>query len=934
MAIQESTSVARFSEPLQLRFWRDQEFRIEKRLRVGRATLTSRLGEPCYTGACSSKIWLVSFLLLLAMRQLVSMDAIHLHYLLRSAKTGLRTSANCQNCRTKCQQRLESRPPRPNRSGTPSAAQSIFGHYNHVSSVCNRVDNQRNRNGMLVVFRSQVEPTPSPWRLGPNNTGQLALFRYDQMDDALSTMRNMVSLRLTICISYLVRTISLSMLVLAESPFAFSIESDFERDVAPLIVQRCLECHSAVDPSGGLDLTRYNTLMQGGDSGLAIDAAVESSLLLKRLSSGEMPPEKNGKSQALSGDEVAVFRSWIASGSKWPESRVLDPFERTNAKRAGRDWWAWQPIVPITTDLASTKRVTIDHLIQQTLADQNLSPAPAADRRTLLRRVYYDLIGLSPTFEEVVTFEQDQSANAYEKVVDGLLESKHFGERWARHWLDLVRFAETNGYERDAVKPNAWRYRDWIIDAINSDMPYDQFVTEQLAGDEIPNRSESSVVATGFLRLGTWDDEPNDPVEYQYDRLEDMVHTTTTAFLAMTVKCARCHDHKFDAIPQADYYRIAAAFWGGPVAHRKREWNGGPTTQELGYDVLGWTDLGREPPALRLLKKGDVHRPLQIVAPGALSGSEKLAGEFAPPPSDAKTSHRRLQLAKWIVDNRNPLTARVIVNRLWQHHFGEGLVRTPDNFGFLGNPPTHPELLDSLAADLMAGDWKLKRIHKSMVMSQAYRQSSVHSRQVEYAKKDAANQYLWRAERRRLDAEQLRDSILQCSGRLDPRMSGPSFKAPISDEALEGLSMKSGAYQASPPEETRRRSIYMFAKRSLAVPMMAVFDSCDTTAPTGRRDISTVAPQALTLLNNHWVHAESKAMAERVIAFETSVDDRVVSAWRIAVVREPTTTEKQASIDYVKNLLASTHDEANAELLAWSALCHTLINTNEFIYAD
>ncbi len=749
-------------------------------------------------------------------------------------------------------------------------------------------------------------------------------FRYNPMGDALSTMRTMVIPTLTI---HLLRTILVSMLVLADSRFVFSFESDFEREVAPLIVQRCLECHSEVDPSGGLDLTRHDTLMRGGDSGLAIDAASESSLLLKRLSSGEMPPEKNGKSQALSGDEVAVFRAWITSGAKWPESRVLDLFERTNAKRAGRDWWAWQPIKPTAVESAWTSQNSIDLFIQQKLADQDLSLAPPADSRTLLRRVYYDLVGLSPTIEEVVTFEQDQSANAYERVVDRLLESKHFGERWARHWLDLVRFAETNGYERDAVKPNAWRYRDWIIDAIHSDMPYDQFVTEQLAGDEIPNRSESSVVATGFLRLGTWDDEPNDPLEYQYDRLEDMVHTTATAFLAMTVKCARCHDHKFDAIPQADYYRVAAAFWGGPVAHRKREWNGGPTQVELGYDVLGWTDLGREPPALHMLKKGDVHRPLQIVAPGALSGSEKLAGEFAPPPPESKTSHRRLQLAQWIVDKRNPLTARVVVNRLWQHHFGEGLVRTPDNFGYLGNPPTHPELLDSLATDLMAGDWKLKRIHKSMVMSQVYCQSSVHPRQAEYATKDAANRYWWRAERRRLNAEQLRDSILQCSGRLDTRMAGPSFKAPISDEALEGLSMKSGAYQASPPDETRRRSIYMFAKRSLAVPMMAVFDSCDTTAPTGRRDVSTVAPQALTLLNNEWVHAESRAMAERVIASASSVHDCVVAAWRIAIVRDPTTTEKQASIDFVSSLLASASDPANAQLFAWSGLCHTLINT-------
>jgi len=709
---------------------------------------------------------------------------------------------------------------------------------------------------------------------------------------------------------------------------------DFERDVAPLIEQRCLECHNATDPSGGLDLTSYETLMRGGESGPVIDKATPSSLLIQRLINGEMPPEKNGKPQALPESELSVFRSWNATGASWPKGRVLDTFERSTAKRAGRDWWAWQPIKSPAFESPGNRDKWIDNFIQQKITDEKLSPAPLASPRALVRRVYYDLIGLSPTADEVAAFERDSSVDAYEQLVDRLLASKHFGERWARHWLDLVRFAETNGYERDAVKPNAWRYRDWVINAIQADMPYDQFVIEQLAGDEIPNRTESSVVATGFLRLGTWDDEPNDPLEYQYERLEDMVHTTTTAFLAMTVKCARCHDHKFDAIPQTDYYRIAAAFWGGPVAHRNREWNGGPTKEELGYDVLGWTDLGREPAALHLLKKGDVHRPLQVVAPGSLSGPMEIAHEFAAPPAEAKTSQRRLQLAKWIVDKRNPLTARVIVNRLWQHHFGEGLVRTPDNFGFLGNPPSHPELLDALAADLMAGDWKLKRIHKLMVMSKVYRQSSVHPLQTEYAKTDAANRYWWRAERRRLDSEQLRDSILQCSGRLDTRIAGPSFKAPISEEALEGLSMKSGAYRASSPEETRRRSIYMFAQRSLAVPMMSVFDSCDTTTPTGRRDVSIVAPQALTLLNNEWVHSESNSMAIRAMASAPDAEARVESAWRIALVRNPTATEKQASIEYVERLRALVKNEPNAELLAWSSFCHTLINTNEFIYVD
>ena len=678
-----------------------------------------------------------------------------------------------------------------------------------------------------------------------------------------------------------------------------AIQSDFERDIAPLIVLRCIECHNAADSSGGLDLSSYPSIIRGGESGSPIAAEPEKSFLFQRVVHAEMPPEKNGKSQALSSEEQSVLRAWIQSGAKWPEGRVLDLYERTTTKRAGRDWWAWQPIAPSINTISIAIPDAIDQIVQDSLHAHSMTAAPPADRHTLLRRLSFDLTGLPPTAEEIAAFEQDAAPNAYEKIVDQLLASKHFGERWARHWLDLARFAETNGYERDEVKPFAWRYRDWVINAINTDMPYDQFVIEQLAGDEIPNRSQSSVIATGFLRLGTWDDEPNDPKEYQYDRLEDLVHSTTTAFLAMTVKCARCHDHKFDAIPQTDYYRIASSFWGGPVAQRNREWNGGPNKEELGFDVLGWTDLTNNPPDLRLLVKGDIHRPMQVVAPGTLTGAPTIARTFDGPPADSKTSMRRLQLARWIVDKRNPLTARVIVNRLWQHHFGEGLVRTPDNFGFLGSPPTHPELLDLLASELMAGEWRLKRIHKMIVMSKTYCQSSIHPSASKYSELDAANRFWWRAERRRLDAEQLRDSLLLCSGRLDRSMGGPSFRAPINDEALEGLSRKGEAYKSSPAEESRRRGVYMFSKRSLAVPMMAVFDSCDTTAPTGRRDVSTVAPQALTLLNNEWVHGESHAMAARVMASGSDRKQRISAAWRVVLSREPTDREKDVSIDFV-----------------------------------
>ena len=382
-----------------------------------------------------------------------------------------------------------------------------------------------------------------------------------------------------------------------------------------------------------------------------------------------------------------------------------------------------------------------------------MTPAPEADRRTLVRRVYFDLLGLPPTAEEVDAFVTDESPSAYVRLVTRLLDSPHYGERWARFWLDLVRFAETSGYERDQEKPGAWKYRDWVIRAINDDKPFDRFVVEQLAGDELPGRSEETVTATGFLRLGTWNDEPNDPQDYKYDRLEDLVHVTSAAFLGTTVKCARCHDHKFDPILQADYYRIGAAFWPGPIEPRGRELLGGPTPEELGYDVLGWTDVSCNPAELHLLKKGEPAHPGPVVEPGVLSMIPSLNYTQPVPSEDSRTTLRRLRLAQWIVDPRNPLTARVFVNRLWQHHFGQGLVRTPDNFGFTGDRPSHPELLDWLAAEFVDEGWTAKRMHLLIMTSRAYRQASVHPAQEAYEKRDPEVRLLWRSARRRLDAE-------------------------------------------------------------------------------------------------------------------------------------------------------------------------------------
>ncbi len=689
--------------------------------------------------------------------------------------------------------------------------------------------------------------------------------------------------------------------------FCVSAEAapDFEREIAPILVKRCLECHNDHEVSGGLALTSAAKAKAGGDGGNVIVAGqVEQSVLLDRIANGEMPPEKQGKSQKLPDSEIKLLRSWIIGGAQWPKDRILDLYEATSDVRAGRDWWSLQPVatpkVPVPTN-ADRVANPIDAFVLARLEAEAMQPAPLADRRIVLRRLYLDVIGLPPTVEQTSAFLSDDSPNAWERVVDEVLNSPHYGERWARYWLDLVRFAETCGYERDQEKSFAWRYRDWVVQSLNDDKPYDQFVIEQLAGDEIADRSEQSVIATGFLRLGTWNDEPNDPNEYKYERLEDMVHATSSAFLGLTVKCARCHDHKFDPILQLDYYRMAASFWAGAIEPRDRKFLGGPSPEELGFEnVFGWTDLSSKPNPLHLLKKGDPKRPLGEVTPAHLATIPVIHRKFEPPSEGGTTTQRRLQLARWITDLANPLTARVFVNRLWQHHFGEGLVRSSNNFGFRGDLPTHPELLDWLAADFVAGGWKIKRMHKLILMSSTYRQSSLHPNYEEYSEKDFINRLSWRANRRRLDAEALRDAMLFASGEIVLNVGGPSFKPTISPEALEGLSRKSSAWQASSPQDQLRRSLYIYSKRGLLPPIMTTFDFSDTTLPCGQRNVTTVPTQSLALLNNSFVHDRSKQLANRVV--RSAGDDeatRIQHGWLAALGREPSGDELQLASQHL-----------------------------------
>ncbi len=718
------------------------------------------------------------------------------------------------------------------------------------------------------------------------------------------------------------------------------VAPDFEQEIAPLLVRRCLECHQERDPSGGLSLASIAGLLQGGDSGSAVSTdSADESYLLERVTAGEMPPEHKGVSQKLPAEEILLLERWVLSGSNWPEQRKLDLFEKSTEVRGGRDWWSLLPVQKVTppeVELAAQVGNSIDNFILVKLKAADLEPAPLENKRRLIRRIYFDLIGLPPSFEKIEAFVEDERPEAWERVVDELLASPQFGERWARHWLDLVRFAETCGYERDQEKPFAWRYRDWVVDSINNDMPYDRFVLEQLAGDELPDRTERSVIATGMLRLGTWNDEPNDPHDYKYERLEDLVHVTSSAFLGLTVKCARCHDHKFDPIPQVDYHRMAALFWPGPINPRDSKLLGGPTAQELGYaNVFGWTDLTAKPSPFHLLKQGDRHSPAEVVEAGVLSAVRVLDKPFDPPPTDSKSTRRRLQFARWVIDPQNPLTARVLVNRLWQHHFGAGLVRTPNNFGFRGALPTHPQLLDWLASELVQGGWKTKRIHKLMFMSRLYQQSSLHPRFEEYQQIDAANQLWWRAERVRLDAEALRDAMLFVTGELDSTQGGPSFRPTMDEGALVGLSRKEAAWQASPLEQQKRRSLYMFSKRSLLLPMMTTFNFSDTISPCGQRDVTIAPTQALALMNNSFAHDRSMTLAKRVTAEEKiDLSKQVQQVWRFALSRVARPEEVQLALDHLAQQRDRFVGETSPELLALASLCHVVLNSNEFIFVD
>ena len=709
--------------------------------------------------------------------------------------------------------------------------------------------------------------------------------------------------------------------------------------------------------------------------------------------------------------------------------------------------WAYQtPIRPPIPGVVQKSwiRNPIDAFILAQLESEKLTPSPEADRITLLRRVTFDLIGLPPTPQEVAAFLKDDAFDAYEKVVDRLLASPRYGERWALYWLDLTRFAESDGFRADAPRPNAWRYRDYVINALNSDKPYDRFVQEQLAGDELFPGDPVALVATAFNRNLPWEHNARLLDLRRQEMLNDMTDTAGQVFMGLTFGCARCHDHKYDPISQKDYYRLQAffaAFWprenvivadrNDLAAHREQEKSWKDNTQELQKrmreleapvrkrfleqekvkfpkfvqeawdipaekrtpfqtqiaDLLGrqldmgrdamtkamkpevrekWTELSKQlekdkpdalpttlavtdigpvAPTTHVLLRGDVKRKGEEVEPGFLTIIDERRPEIKPTES---TTGRRAALAKWLTSPEHPLTARVMVNRLWNHHFGRGIVASPSDFGILGEQPTHPELLDWLAREFIEGGWSLKKMHRLMVTSAAYRQASKFREDA--AKVDPENHLLWRMNRRRLEGETLRDAFLAASGQLNLKMGGPS----VYPELPADMGASKGAWPVSAdPAERNRRSIYIFLKRNLRHPLFSAFDAPDSNEPCARRNVSTNAPQALMLLNDKTILETARAFAGRVLREENSQSPQgiVERIYQLGLGRSADQKEREWSIEFLAQT-SSSHRARSAKDLAALApmggpatldpalgasvtdLCHVVMNLNEFAYID
>ncbi len=850
----------------------------------------------------------------------------------------------------------------------------------------------------------------------------------------------------------------------------------FEQDVLPLLKAHCVKCHGGEKPKAKLNLGSITGMLKGGESGpVLVPGSADKSLLFEMVSKGEMPPAK--EKTKLTDDQVALIKAWIEGGASTSAKAAPTNSLGHLVSDQDRQFWAFQkPARPPVPQVRHQDRVRtpIDAFILAKLEEKGLTLAPDADRLALIRRASLDLLGLPPSPEQVETFLADTRPDAYELLIDRLLASPHYGERWGRHWLDAAGYADTIGGDNDPgqafLRESMWRYRDYVVRSLNDDKPYDRFLMEQLAGDEmedwrsaatLPPHLQELLVATGLLRTSvdhTFEDELNRPFE-RYQVLHDTIENLTSNLLGLTVACARCHDHKFDPIPQVEYYRLLACLkpaynpeaWIQPqnrhcddVSPKVREAiqrHNAAIDRKVAELIKQMADLcrpveeslfaaklatlpevlradvrmalateegkrsevqkylaeklgplvkvaetevrtvlkeadrakvdalkqkvaaqngqrrsygkiqaicepGKGAPPTYVFRRGNLLTPGPEVQPGFLSvlTDPESPAVISAPRGEAKSSGRRTAWACWLTRPDHPLTARVFVNRVWQHHFGEGIVTTPDNFGHLGTRPTHPELLDWLATEFVRNGWKIKELHRLIVTSSAYRQSSVVGQAFQPDNKggsqpgkadllDPGNQLLWKMRLRRLESEVIRDAVLTVSGKLDGTMGGPPV--PIEPKA-DGLVVvpSQGLPSATAAD---RRSLYLLARRNYNLSLLSVFDQPVMATNCTRRISSAVPLQSLMLLNDAFMLEQADHFAARVAAAAgDSLNGRIELAFRLAFARRPTAKELAASAELVEKMSHCYAREkltpAESNLKGLAKLCHMLMCANEFLY--
>jgi hypothetical protein len=791
---------------------------------------------------------------------------------------------------------------------------------------------------------------------------------------------------------------TLSLLTAAEPPAGTEF---FETHIRPVLVKNCYACHSSATktPMGGLFLDTRNGVLKGGTSGPAIvPGKPEQSALLKalRYEGRKMPP-----SAQLPESVVADFEKWIAMGAPDPrEGQSTNWKPSTIDLEKGRKYWAFQP--PQKPPVPKVKngkwsREPIDRFLLARLEEKHIAPGPDADRLTWLRRVTLDLTGLPPTTAECDALVADKSRDAYARVVDRLLSSDRFGERWGRHWLDVARYAESVGRGRNYPFPMAWRYRDYVIAALNNDKPFDQFIKEQIAGDLLTSTSEKQhneqLIGSGFLALGSHDLIEINPSVFRMDVVDEQINATTRAFLALTVGCARCHDHKFDPIPTTDYYALAGIFRStemlsglqrrprdnasyfnlGLLAHlsygpddskpamldpeKQRKWEELQTQhRDMLQNPRKYLQKGMAPAAAGIKLRQATGRVLMQMDQFPVPADLVMAVRDAAQPADCEVHIRgdvqelgakvprgfvqvasrpgekpaigpkesgRLELAEWMANKDNPLTARVEVNRIWQHLFGRGLVGTVDNFGAMGEKPGNQQLLDYLAVRFVEQGWSVKKTIREITLSRAYRLSTAYD--ARKAKVDPDNLLLWRMNRRRLEVEAIRDSLLAISGQLDlkPPAESPVLQFRRSFDIGRGRGTVAKDYA----ESMRCRSAYVPVVRNFLPVMYETFDFPEPSETKGLREVTTVPTQALFLMNSKFVLEQAKHAAEKLLAAgELSESKRITRAYREVLSRAPTADELKKSAGYL-----SAEDQTD-ELSHWSRMYQVLFASAEFRY--